>query len=88
MFFSMITHGQRGRIEDQRCALDTSRDAEKLYSLLTNFQGRRLDDQRMFLPSLPGIQNGGSTSTLTQTLLKFRCNTSCMSLKIGIKYIV
>uniref|UniRef100_A0A7N5ZTK2 Uncharacterized protein n=1 Tax=Anabas testudineus TaxID=64144 RepID=A0A7N5ZTK2_ANATE len=63
-------HGQRGRIEDQRCSLDPSKsvpntpkhtDLELADSTVKT--GRRLNDQRVFLPSLPGIQNGGTTST-------------------------
>ncbi|MEQ2289006.1 hypothetical protein AMECASPLE_028768 [Ameca splendens] len=54
-FFSMITHGQRGRIEDQRCNLDPSRDPDLLLKLLT--QSGRLDDQRVSFSSLPVLKN-------------------------------
>uniref|UniRef100_A0A3B3HRI9 Uncharacterized protein n=1 Tax=Oryzias latipes TaxID=8090 RepID=A0A3B3HRI9_ORYLA len=65
-FFSLVSHSQGGRLDEQRCVLNVSPqtttkhqlDSEQFFSLLSNVQSRRLDDQRISLPSLPGIQNG------------------------------
>ncbi|KAM4716663.1 uncharacterized protein FYW61_016968 isoform 2-T2 [Anableps anableps] len=56
-FLSMITHGQRGRIEDQRCVLNPNADRDFFFNLLTKTQSGQLDDQRVSLSSLPVLQN-------------------------------
>ncbi|KAK9535246.1 hypothetical protein VZT92_007640 [Zoarces viviparus] len=81
-FMNVISHSQRGRMDDQRCSLDPSRsapctpkhrkpaastsntglDSEMLFSLLANTQNQRLDDQRVSLPSLPGLGKENATS--------------------------
>lgn len=80
----VISLGQRGRMEDQRCSLDPSKsapcspqnterkstassssglDSEAFMTLLSNSQSRRMDDQRVSLPSLPGLDNDKASST-------------------------
>ncbi|XP_051904372.1 uncharacterized protein LOC127589308 [Hippocampus zosterae] len=73
---TLMSHAQRGRMDEQRCVLTVSPqtspkrklaqsaagpDSDKFFNMLAKSQGKRLDDQRVCLPSLPGIQNGGST---------------------------
>ncbi|XP_039542191.1 uncharacterized protein LOC120489444 isoform X2 [Pimephales promelas] len=71
-FFSLVYNSQHRRMDDQRCSFDpfkkpspspntpnanpTAEDAEDLCNLLANFQRGRLDDQRVTLGSLPGLQ--------------------------------
>uniref|UniRef100_A0A8C9YXZ4 Uncharacterized protein n=1 Tax=Sander lucioperca TaxID=283035 RepID=A0A8C9YXZ4_SANLU len=64
-FLKMISHAQGGRMEEQRCSLQPSRSTPAtpmhngiaLNSVPTaSSQGRRLDDQRVALPTLPGIR--------------------------------
>uniref|UniRef100_A0A3P8SCZ5 Uncharacterized protein n=1 Tax=Amphiprion percula TaxID=161767 RepID=A0A3P8SCZ5_AMPPE len=61
-FMNMISHGQRGRMDDQRCTLDLSRNPDTFFNLLANTQSRRLDDQRVSLSTLPGLNTDNSTS--------------------------
>ncbi|XP_077382672.1 uncharacterized protein LOC144022076 [Festucalex cinctus] len=77
-FLTLMSHAQRGCMEEQRCDLNVSSqtspkhkpaqsaapaglDSDKFFNILANSQGRRLDDQRVCLPTLPGIRNGGAS---------------------------
>uniref|UniRef100_A0A3B3ZUD0 Uncharacterized protein n=1 Tax=Periophthalmus magnuspinnatus TaxID=409849 RepID=A0A3B3ZUD0_9GOBI len=57
----MISQVQQERMEDQRCELKVTPKpyhSEAFFNQLATSQSHRLDDQRVSLPSLPGIQNG------------------------------
>ncbi|XP_061761222.1 uncharacterized protein LOC133555829 isoform X2 [Nerophis ophidion] len=86
---NLISHGQRGRMEDQCCFMDPSQsapctprhtsrkplsepcntDSDKLFNLLPNTQSHRLDDQRVSLPSLPGIDTKDQPSASDSSYL-------------------
>ncbi|XP_016131477.1 uncharacterized protein [Sinocyclocheilus grahami] len=66
---------EQRRMDDQRCSFEpfkktssspnatqTAEDPEQFFKLVSNFQSGRLDDQRVTLGALPGIQNS-STGT-------------------------
>ncbi|XP_016103666.1 uncharacterized protein [Sinocyclocheilus grahami] len=76
--FSLLHHAQHRRMDDQRCSFEpfknpssssknpnsspTAEDPEQFFRMVANFQSGRLDDQRVTLSALPGIQNS-STGT-------------------------
>uniref|UniRef100_A0A3Q3WDF6 Uncharacterized protein n=1 Tax=Mola mola TaxID=94237 RepID=A0A3Q3WDF6_MOLML len=66
-FFKMMSYLERGRMEEQRCALSTGPQVLNglvhFFNLLANSQGQRLDDQQVSLPSLPGIQKANTSSS-------------------------
>ncbi|XP_045888004.1 integrator complex subunit 3 homolog isoform X1 [Micropterus dolomieu] len=84
-FMNMISYGQRGCMDDQRCSLDPSRsapctpkhtnikhsastlnsDSEMFFNILANSQSQRLNDQRVSLPSLPGLENENTAAKST-----------------------
>ncbi|XP_041737994.1 G-protein-signaling modulator 2-like [Coregonus clupeaformis] len=79
---TMMSHAQRGRMDEQRCVLNptgttpstpkhtttipSGPEADHFFSLLANTQSRRLDDQRVSLPGLPGIQGSRMTPVTTR----------------------
>ncbi|XP_051987762.1 uncharacterized protein LOC127647526 [Xyrauchen texanus] len=61
---SIVSNAQRGRMDEQRCSFGPrtsqvhvySQDPDELFQLLVNSKSRRLDDQRVTLTSLPGME--------------------------------
>ncbi|XP_063073778.1 uncharacterized protein LOC134464230 [Engraulis encrasicolus] len=77
--FSMVSNFQRGRMDEQRCALQRPNrsspgpvrapapapadpnanrpapNSDEFFQMVANSQSRRLDDQRVYLRSMPGI---------------------------------
>ncbi|XP_048846579.1 uncharacterized protein LOC125717553 isoform X1 [Brienomyrus brachyistius] len=70
-FFSLLSHVQRGHMDDQRCVLDPNKkilctskdkdtggtdfDIEQLLNLVATTQRCRLDDQRVYMKTIPGL---------------------------------
>uniref|UniRef100_A0A673N360 Uncharacterized protein n=1 Tax=Sinocyclocheilus rhinocerous TaxID=307959 RepID=A0A673N360_9TELE len=72
--FSLLHHAQHRRMDDQRCSFEPFKNPSSSPKnpnasptgnqslMVANFQSGRLDDQRVTLSALPGIQNS-STGT-------------------------
>uniref|UniRef100_A0A3B3T0H0 Uncharacterized protein n=1 Tax=Paramormyrops kingsleyae TaxID=1676925 RepID=A0A3B3T0H0_9TELE len=63
-FFSLLSHVQRGHMDDQRCVLDPNKQTPIVYlPLLTmaTTQRCRLDDQRVSIKKLPGLHEAAGT---------------------------
>ncbi|XP_004595779.2 Purkinje cell protein 2 homolog [Ochotona princeps] len=70
-FFNLLSHVQGGRMEEQRCSLQTTSgqategegspapEMDSFMDMLASTQGRRMDDQRVTISALPGFQPVG-----------------------------
>ncbi|XP_006869051.1 PREDICTED: Purkinje cell protein 2 [Chrysochloris asiatica] len=67
-FFNLLSHVQSGRMEEQRCPLQTGPDQapqteggpapemDSFMDMVASTQGRRMDDQRVMVNAMPGFQ--------------------------------
>uniref|UniRef100_A0A8C9SQI5 Uncharacterized protein n=1 Tax=Scleropages formosus TaxID=113540 RepID=A0A8C9SQI5_SCLFO len=87
-FFSLLSHVQSGRMEEQRCVLASKdggpSDLDHLFGLVANTQRCRLDDQRASMSaSLPGL-HVVSVSHLNG-LVKMETGQKTSQLVVGVK---
>uniref|UniRef100_A0A5F8GYV7 Purkinje cell protein 2 n=1 Tax=Monodelphis domestica TaxID=13616 RepID=A0A5F8GYV7_MONDO len=79
-FFNLLTHVQGGRMEEQRCPLQTGPgqgrspspnpvappEMDNLMDMVAHTQRRRMDDQRVTINYLPGFQSGAPKDGVQQ----------------------